>query len=179
MKKKLDIKTTLEKLITKIFENDESLDGFVFFLNKLENIRRPTDEIESVLNDYLCICINIPVKGKKRIKHLDDRHVLYCKENIGFIDVNKIEIIANAVLNKTGIRFPITIHDFKRRYKKRILRNDKFSKPYKNLMQEYQDGDEIFEIVSSRQTWKQLCGHSGIVLKRNNEQVTGIMKSMN
>ena len=179
MEEKLDKKTTLEKLITKILENDASLNAFVFFLNRLENIRRPTDEIESVLNDYLCICAKIPVKGKKRIKHIDDKHVLYCKENIGFIDINKIEIIANAVLNKTGIKLPITIHDFKRRYKKKILRNDEFGKPYKNLMQEYQDGDEIFEIVSSRQTWKQLCGRSGVVLKRNGEQVTGVMKSMN
>ncbi len=179
MEEKLDKKATLEKLIVKILDNDTSLNSFVFYVNRLENIRRPTDEIKQVLNDYLCACRDIPVKGKKGIKHLDDRHLLYCKENIGFIDVNKIEIIANAVLNKTGIKFPITIHDFKRRYKKRILRNDKFSKPYKNLMQEYQDGDEIFEIVSSRQTWKQLCGRSGIVLKRNGGQVTGIMKSMN
>ena len=179
MKEKLDKKITLEKLIRKILENDENLSVFDFFINRLENTRRPTDEIKSVLNDYLCACRDILVKGEKRIKHLNDRHILYCKENIGFIDINKIEIIANAVLNKTGIKFPITIHDFKRKYKKRILSNDKFSKPYKNLIQEYQEGDEIFEIISSRQTWKQLCGRSGIVLKRNGEQITGIMKSMN
>ncbi|MCK5536225.1 MAG: hypothetical protein KAI79_05315, partial [Bacteroidales bacterium] len=142
-------------------------------------IRRPTDEIKQVLNDYLCVCTDIPVKGKEQVKHIDDRHLLYCGENIGFLDTNKIEHIANSVLSKTGIRFPITIHDFKSKYKKNILKNDEFSKPYKNLIQEYQDGDEIFEIVSSGQTWQQLCGRSGIVLKRNGEQITGVMKSMN
>jgi len=175
----LDSRKILERLILSIIGNEENFNMFVFFFNRLENKRRPTDEIKSVLNDYLCACRDILVKGEKRIKHLNDRHILYCKENIGFIDINKIEIIANAVLNKTGIKFPITIHDFKRKYKKRILSNDKFSKPYKNLIQEYQEGDEIFEIISSRQTWKQLCGRSGIVLKRNGEQITGIMKSMN
>ncbi len=179
MPNELDKKKILETLILSIVNDEENLKSFVFFLNRLENIRRPTDEIESVLNDYLCICANISVKGKKRIKHVDDRHMLYCKENIGFIDVNKIKIISNAVLNKTGIKLHITVHDFKRRYKKNILRNDEFSKPYKNLMQEYQDGDEIFEIVSSGQTWRQLCGRSGIVLKRNSEQIAGIIKSMN
>ena len=179
MKEELDKKTALEKLITKMLENDENLSGFVFFLNRLENIRRPTDEIKHVLNDYLCVCTDMPAKGKERVKHIEDRHMLHCRENIGFLDENKIEHIANTVLGKIGIRFPITIQDFKRKYTKKILKNDEFSKPYKNLIQEYQDGDDIFEIVSSGQTWKQLCGRSGIVLKRKGEQITGVMKSMN
>lgn len=169
----------LGQLILQILQDEENLKTFVFFLNRLENIRRPTDEIKHVLNDYLCVCTDIPVKGKERVKHIDDRHLLYCRGNIGFLDANKIEHIANSVLSKTGIRFPITMHDFESKYKKNILRNDAFGKPYKELMKVYQDGDDIFEIVSSRQTWKQLCGRSGIVLKRNGEQITGIIKSMN
>ncbi len=172
-------KHIFSQLILQILQDGDKLKTFVFFVNKLENIRRPIDEIESVLNDYLSICEDKPVKVKKRVKILDDRHILHCKENTGFIDVNKIEIITNAVLNKTGVKLPITIHDFKRRYKKNIMRNDEWSKTYKKLMKEYQDGDEIFEIVTSRWRWKQLCGRSGIVLKRNGAQVTGIMKSMN
>ncbi len=169
----------LGQLILQILQDEEKLKTFVFFVNKLENIRRPSDEIKHVLNDYLCIYENEPVKGKKRVKHIADRHVLHCKENVGFIDLNKIELIATAVLNKTSARLPITIHDFKRRYKKTILKNVKSSIPYKTLMQEYQDGDEIVEIVSSWLTWKQLCGRSGIVLMRDGEKVKGIMKSMN
>jgi len=171
----LDSKKILERLILSIISNEENLKNFVFFFNRLENKRRPTDEIASVLKDYISNSENMSVKGKQDIKCVGD----CCQEKTGFIDTNKIEVIANAVLNKTGIKIPITIHDFKKKYKKNILRNDEFGKPYKNLMEEYQDGDEIFEIVSSRQTWKQLCGRSGIVLKRNGEQVIGIIKSMN
>jgi len=174
-----DKKKILESFRLSIIEDEKNLKSFVFFLNRLENTRRPTNEILRMLNGYLCICEDMPVQGKKSVKTLADRHLLYCKENIGFIDVKKIEIITNAVLNKTGVKLSITIHDFKRRYKKNIIRNVEFSKPYKNLIQEYKDGDEIFEIISSRQTWKQLCGRSGIVLKRNGEQIAGIMKSMN
>lgn len=157
----LESKRILERLVLSIIGDEENLKNFVFFFNRLENTRRPTGEIASVLKDY--------TGGRKDTG----------KESIGFIDVNKIEVIANAILNKTGIKVPISIHDFKRKYKKNILRNDEFGKSYKDLIQEYQDGDEIFEIVSSRQTWKQLCGRSGIVLKRNGKQVTGILKSMN
>lgn len=174
-----DKKMIIGKLITQILESNDNLKGFIFFLNRLENIRRPTDEIEQVLNDYLCICKNISIKGKKRVKHINDRHVLHCKQNIGFIDVKKIELIASAVLKNTGVKLPITIHDFKRRYRKEILRSDAFSKTYKDLMEEYKDGDEIFEIISSQLTWKQLCCCSDTVLKRDGEQVVGIMKSMN
>ncbi len=169
----------LGQLILQILQDEEKLKTFVFFVNRLENIRRPTDEIKQVLNDYLSICEDKPVKVKKRVKTLADRHLLYCKENTGFIDVNKIEIIANAILNKTGVKLPITIHDFKRRYKKNIMRNDEWSKPYKELMMEYQDGDEIFEIISPHWTWKQLCGRSAVVLIRDNEFIIGIRKSMN
>ena len=169
----------LGQLILQILQDEEKLKTFVFFVNRLENIRRPSNEIKHVLNDYLCICKDMPVQGKKRVKTLAERHLLYGKENTGFIDVNKIEIITNAVLNKTGVKLPIIIHDFKRRYKKNILRNDEWSKPYKELMMEYQDGDEIFEIISPRWTWKQLCGRSAVVLIRDDEFIIGIRKSMN
>ena len=172
-------KKSLGQLILEILQDEENLNTFVFFLNKLENIRRPADEIQRVLNDYLCICEDMPVEGKKRVKTLADRHLLYCKENIGFIDVEKIKIITNAVFNKTGVKLPITIHDFKRKYKKNIMRNDEWSKPYRELMKEYQDGDEIFEMISPRWTWKQLCGRSAMVLIRGDEFIIGIRKSMN
>ncbi|MCK5536181.1 MAG: hypothetical protein KAI79_05095 [Bacteroidales bacterium] len=95
------------------------------------------------------------------------------------MDITKIELISNAVIYNTGVELPIDIHDFKRRYKNKILRNDEWGKTYKELMQMYQEGDEILETVSSRGTWKQLCGSSFVVLKRNGELVTAIIKSMN
>jgi len=172
-------KKIISKLIAQVLEDEENLNTFVFFLNRLENIRRPTDEIKQILKDYLCICENEPAKGKKRVKHIADRHVLHCKENVGFIDVNKIEIIANAVLNKTDIKLSITIHDFKRRYKKNILKNDVWGEKYRDLVGNFQEGDEIFEFISARWTWKQLCGRTFVALVRNGTAVTAIIKSMN
>lgn len=172
-------KKILSQLIEQILEDEDNLNIFIFFLNRVENTDISNDVINQILKNYLCICKNESVKGKQRVRHIGDRHVFHCKENVGFIDVNKIELIATAVLNKTSVRLPITIHDFKRKYKKIILKNVKSSIHYKSLMKEYQDGDEIIEVVSSRLTWKQLCGRSGIILKRDDEKITGIMKSMN
>jgi len=174
-----DKKNNMGQLISSIIENEENLGTFVFFVNKLENIRRPISEIKAVLNDYLCICKEITVKGKKRVKHIDDRHVLHCEENIGFLDASKIEIIANAVLAKNGVKLPVTIHDFKRKYKKTILRNDDWGKKYKDLMITYQEGDEIFEVITPRWTWKQLCGRSVVALERDGIGIVVISKSMN
>ena len=176
---KLDKKIILGNLIPAILEDETNLQNFIFFLNRLENIRRPGDEILSVLKDYLCICENIPVKGKRKIKHIDDRHVLYCKENLGFIDAYKIETIANAVLNKTEVKLIISIDDFKRKYRENILSNDKWGEKYRDIINKYQENDEIIEFISPRWTWKQLCGRSFVVLERDGTAVTAIRKSMN
>ncbi len=176
---KIKQKENLEKCISLILEDEDNMKSFTFFLNKLENIRIPIDEIKHVLDDYLCISKDLPVEGKNRVKHIADRHVLKCKENIGFIDINKIEIIANAVFNKTEVKLPITIHDFKRRYKKNILRNDEWGEKYRDVMNKYQENDEVIEFISPRWTWKQLCGRSFVVLERNGKTIVAILKSMN
>ncbi len=174
-----NMKAAVGELITLILDNEEYLSSFVFFLNRLENTRIPMSEIKLVLNDYLTICEKKRIDGKNRVKDIGDRYLLKCEKNIGFMDITKIELISNAVINNTGVELPIDIHDFKRRYKNKILRNDEWGKTYKELMQMYQEGDEILETVSSRGTWKQLCGSSFVVLKRNGELVTAIIKSMN
>ena len=169
---------TLKDLLSQILEEEVNLRSFVFFFNKLENISRPSEEIQQVLEDYLAVCNGEAVKGKNKVKHIKDRHVFHCEEHVGFIDAEKIEIIANAVLNNRGARFYITVHDFKSRYKKSILRNDERGKQYRDLMEQYQEGDAIEEIVSPYRMWKQLCGSAAVVLTRNGEFVCGIQKSM-
>ena len=171
-------KHTLKDLLSQILEDEVNLRSFVFFFNKLENISRPSEEIQQVLADYLAVCSGETIKDKKRGKCINDRHVFYCEEHVGFIDTEKIEIIANAVLNNTGARLYITIHDFKRRYKKYILRNGKTKNQYRELMEQYQEGDAIEEIVSPYRMWKQLCGSAAVVLTRDGEYVYGIRKSM-
>ena len=140
--------TVHKKPTLQILEDEVNLKSFVFFSNKLENIRRPKEEIQQVLEDYFAVCNEEVIKGKKRVKHINDRHVFHCEQYVGFMDAEKIEIIANAVLNNTGARFYISIHDFKRRYKKSILRNGKTKNQYRELMDQYQEGDAIEEIVS-------------------------------
>lgn len=175
----IEQKENLKNLISQILEDEENMKSFTFLLNRVENIRRPIDEIQHVLEDYLCITKGLPVKGKYRVHHMADRHILKCKEYIGFVDANKIEIIAKAVIEKTAISLPITIHDFKRRYKNNILRNDEWGTPYREFIKKYKEGDEIIEIVSPYWTWRQLCGSAGVVLTREGEHITGIRKSMN
>ncbi len=171
-------KDTLKDLLSQILEDEMNLKSFVFFFNKLENIRKSKEEIQSVLEDYFAVCNEEVIKGKKRVKHINDRHVFHCEQYVGFMDAEKIEIIANSVLNNTGARLYISIHDFKRRYKKKILRNDEIGKLYRDLMKQYQEGDAIEEIVSPYRTWKQLCGSAAVVLTRDGEYVYGIHKSM-
>ena len=176
---KLDKKITLGNLVPAILEDETNLQSFIFFLNRLENIRWSDDEMVSVLKDYLRICEDIPIKRKRKIKHIDDRHVFYCKENIGFIDAYKIETIANAVLNKRKVKLIISIDDFKRKYREKILSNDKWGEKYRDIINKYQENDEIIEFVSARWTWKQLCGCSFVVLERDGAAVVTIGKSMN
>ena len=173
------MKMILGNLLPKVLDDEESLKSFVFFLNKLENIRRPKEDIYSVLDDYLALCNNLPIKGKKRVMKISDQYIFHCEDNVGFIDAIKIELIANAALNKTGIKLNITIHDFKRRYKKNILRNNKMNNAYRDLMEQYQEGDAIEELITPHRSWKQLCGRAAVVLTRNGEYVFGIKKSMN
>ena len=171
-------KHTLKDLLSQILEDEVNLKSFVFFFNKLENISRPREEIQQVLEDYLAVCSEEIIKGQKSVQHINDKYIFHDEQHAGFIDAEKIEIITNAVLNNTGARFYISIHDFKRRYKKSILRNDKTNNQYRDLIQQYQEGDTIEEIVSPYITWKQLCGRAAVVLTRNREFVCGIHKSM-
>lgn len=53
--------------------------------------------------------------------------------------------------------------------------NDKWRK----LLNQMQDGDELWEFVSSRESWKALAGRAGIALVRNGEVVTSIVTMMN
>lgn len=169
----------LGEIISSILAEEERLQSFIFFLKKLENVNSSTDEISRVLCDYLLLCNNEIPKGKKRVRTLNDRHLLTGEQNIGFLNVMKIEYIATAVMHNKGLKIPIDIHDFKRRYKNDILRNDERGKNFKSLMQSYQEGDEIFECISPKWSWEKLCGHSFVVLERHSKVIIKIMKSTN
>jgi len=171
-------KHILKDLLSQILEDDVNLKSFVFFFNKLENISIPREEIQQILENYLVVCSEEIIKGKKRVQHINDKYIFYDEQHVSFIDAEKIEIIVNAVRNNTGARFYISIHDFERRYKKPILRNGKTKNQYRDLIKQYQEGDTIEEIVSPYRTWKQLCNRATIVLTRNREFVCGIHKSM-
>ena len=172
------VKNTLEELLPKILDDEENLKRFVFFFNMLENTHIPIEEFRSVLEDYLAVCNETSMKGRKRVTHINDRHNFCSEQFPRDIDAKKIENIANAVLDNTGVRLYISLEDFKRRYKTSILRNDERRKGYKDLMEQYQEGDAIEEIVSPYRMWKQLCGRAAIVLTRNGEYVCGIHKAI-
>ena len=172
------VRNILEELLLKILDDKESLKRFVFFFNMMENTHIPIEQVQSVLEDYLTVCNEMPVKSKKSVTHINKRHNFCSEQFPGDIDAKKIENIANAVLDNTGVRLYISLEDFKRRYKTNILRNNERGKQYRDLMEQYQEGDAIEEVVSPYRMWKQLCGSAAIVLTRNGEFVCGIQKSM-
>lgn len=171
-----EIKESLSKLIPFILNNEKNLKDFVFFVNVIENLKIPTEEIEHVLNDFLCIVTDKPVKGRYRVRIFGDRHILKCKENIGFLDATKIVIIAKAVRDKTAVSLPISIHAFKRKYIKHLQRNNEEGKDYRELLKRYQEGDDIFEIVSSCPAGENVNTKSSIIMKRNAENIVAIQK---
>jgi len=180
MAEKVECKVILNKLIFAILENNDRINNFAFFLGFLEGRSRSAKKVRSVLNDYLCVSNNnLPSKKKKKEKRIDGRQLAQYEENIGYTDIDKIEIIANAVLNETSVELPVSIDDFKSNYKKIILQNDERGKKYIDLINQYQEGDEIIEFVSSKRSWKQLFGRSSVDLVRNGETITSITKAMN
>ena len=82
MTDKEEKKIILGNLLSQILEDESNLQSFVFFVNKLENIRKPKEEIQSVLNEYLSICNGVSVKVRGRVKHIADRYVLHYKKNM-------------------------------------------------------------------------------------------------
>jgi hypothetical protein len=50
---------------------------------------------------------------------------------------------------------------------------------WESLIAEMQPGDELWEFSSSRESWKHLCGRSGIALVRGGEIVQMMITEMN
>ncbi len=161
MKKTDDINHKIETIL----RADDLLKGFAFFFNKAENIRVASSKIRQVLEKFL--------SGK------NGREMLEYEDKITFIDSVKIEIIYDAVINKNALKLPVTLQEFKIKYQKNLLRTDEWGEKYRKFIMLYQKGDEIFESVSPRWTWEQLCGSSFVVLQRNSKALTVIAKSMN
>ena len=148
-----------------ILEEDDLLQGFTFFFNKIENFRIARSEVRKSLEQF----IRVP----------DDRHMLQDEDKIAFLDVFKIERIYDVTVNKQGIKFPISFKEFKRKYQKNLLKKDEWGEKYRAFIDLHKRGDDILEAVSPRQIWKQLFGSSFVVLERNGEAITVIIKSMN
>jgi len=148
-------KENLSNLLNKILNNEEYIRMFTFFYNKVENTQRTIEEIYEYVGTH-------------------NNNV-----NSEFIDIEKIELIANAVLNKTALKVILTIHDFQIKYKKNLLKDDMWGDSYRYILEQYKDGDKIEELISPYATWKQLCGSAAIVLTRNGDYIYGIRKSMN
>ena len=50
---------------------------------------------------------------------------------------------------------------------------------WQNLLDQMQEGDELFEFCSSPHSWRNLAGHAGIDLVRNGEEIGSILTLMN
>jgi len=151
--------------IETILKDDDLLEGFVFFFDKAENARVESYKIKQALEKF--------------ISSKNGKVILEYEDEIAFIDSIKIEIIYDAVINKNELKLPVTPQEFKIKYQKTLLRTDEWGEKYRTFIMLYQDGDSIFEFVSPIWTWKQLCGRSFVVLQRNDEALTVILKSMN
>ena len=151
--------------IEAILRDDDLLKGFAFFFNKAENVRVASSKIRQVLEKFIS-----PEKEREMIEYED---------KIAFIDSVKIEIIYDTVINKNGLKLPVTFQEFKIKYQKNLLRTDEWGEKYRKFIMLYQDGDTILESVSARSTWKQLCGSSFVVLQRKGKTLSVIVKSMN
>ena len=161
MKKIDDINHKIETIL----KDDDLLKGFAFFFKKAENVRVASSKIRQLLEKFIS-CKN-------------EREMLEYEDQIAFIDSFKIEIIYEAIVNKSALKLPITLQEFKRKYQKNLLRTDEWGEKYRKFIMLYQEGDTILESVSPRSTWKQLCGSSFVVLQRNGKTFAVIAKSMN
>jgi hypothetical protein len=155
----------INQKIKTIFREDNLLEDFSFFFNKAENIRVENSKIKQALEKF------ISSESKREMIEYEDK--------IAFIDNFKIEVIYDAVVNKSALKLPITLQEFKRKYQKNLLKTDEWGEKYRTFTLLYQEEDEILEFVSPRSTWKQLCGSSFIVLQRKDKALAVIAKSMN
>ncbi len=161
MKKTDDINHKIETIL----KDDDLLKGFAFFFKKAENMRVANSKIKQLLEKF--------------ISCKSEREMLEYEDKIAFINGFKIEVIYYAVVNKNALKLPVTLQEFKIKYQKNLLRTDEWGEKYRKFIMLYQKGDEIFESVSPRWTWEQLCGSSFVVLQRNSKALTVIAKSMN
>jgi len=151
--------------IQTILKDDDLLKGFAFFFKKAENIRIANSEIRQALEQFN--------------SSENEREILEYENHIAFIDSFKIDIIYDAIINKNALKLPITLKEFKIKYQKDLLRTDEWGEKYRKFIVLYREGDTILESVSPRSTWKQLCGSSFVVLRRNGKTLAAIAKSMN
>ena len=164
MENKMDYKKDIAYKIENLLNNEALLRLFSFFFDKLEGIRGSYGEVRKALEIF--------------IKSTPEKVMIEKGEKVVFLDMMKIEVIYYAVKNKKGVRMAITIDIFKQKYQTNILREDKWGERYREFLSLYQDGDVIYETVSSFGTWKALCGSAFVALYRNGESIAVIQKSM-
>jgi hypothetical protein len=151
--------------VKRILQDKEMLQRFVFFFNKAENVRVESSKIKQAL--------------VKLVSNESEREMLEYEGRVVFVDSVKIETIHDVIVNKSTLKLPITLQEFKRKYHEKLLSNDEWGKRYREFISAYEEGDVIFEFVSSYRTWKQLHGRSFVVLYRQDECIVTILKSMN
>jgi len=151
--------------IEAILKDDDILKGFTFFFNKAENVRVASLEIQQVLENF--------------ISNENEREILEYEDKIAFIDGFKIKTIYDAIINKSALKLPLTLQEFKQKYQKNLLKTDEWGEEYRKFIAMYNDGDKIYEKIASRGNWKRLCGSAYVVMQRNDETIAVILKSMN
>ncbi len=155
-----DIAYKIENLL-----NDELLlKAFSFFFDKTEGIRGSYTEVRKALEMFT--------------DSTSERVMIKKGDKVVFLDLMKIEAIYYAAKKKKGIRMVITLDTFKKKYQAEILREDEWGKRYREFLSLYQDGDVIYETVSSFEAWKRLYGSAFVALHRDNEAIAVIKKSM-
>jgi hypothetical protein len=155
----------LQDKVKRILQDKELLQRFVFFFNKAENVRIENLKIKKAL--------------EKLLSNENEREILEYEGKIAFLDSVKIETIFDAAINKITLKLPVTLQEFRHKYHEKLLSNDEWGERYRELASAYEEGDEIFEFVSSYQTWKQLHGRSFVALHRHDKCIVAILKSMN
>ncbi len=159
----------LEHAIIELLSNEETLQDFVFFFNRVENTRLSKSDIVPALTHF---------RSEDDTTVEDEYNLQDDGGKTGFMNKHKIESIYDAAVKKSGLKLSLSLQEFKRKYRKNLVRNDEWGEQYRELTQSYEEGDEIFELISPKWTWKQLCGHSFVALERKGKAVVVIRKSM-
>lgn len=160
----------LKQKIETILNDESKLSDFAFFFKREINERSLTlVNMKEILER-----VSLYADKTKFVRYrYEEEQVLLV------VNVERLEKICVAVLENSSLHFSITLQEFKEKYTSQLLSDNRGSGQFKDVVSMYQDGDDRSEFISSRTSWRHLCGHTSVVLKRNGEQVVGILKRMN